>query len=56
MLYTILSILAVILWIVAIIDIVGSPMDTVKKLIWILIVLFLPFIGTILWFLVGKKM
>jgi hypothetical protein len=25
------------------------------KIVWILVVLFLPFIGTILWFLVGKK-
>jgi hypothetical protein len=25
------------------------------KLVWILVVLFLPFIGTILWFLMGKK-
>ncbi len=25
------------------------------KLVWIIVVLFLPFIGTILWFLIGKK-
>ena len=25
------------------------------KLVWIIVVLFLPFVGTILWFLIGKK-
>jgi len=30
----------------------GGPND---KLVWVLVVLFLPLIGTILWFLMGKK-
>lgn len=25
------------------------------KIVWILIVIFLPFLGTILWFLIGRK-
>jgi hypothetical protein len=30
----------------------GGPND---KLVWVLVVLFLPLLGTILWFLMGKK-
>ncbi len=25
------------------------------KIVWVLIVIFLPFLGTILWFLIGRK-
>ena len=51
----IIGLVILIAWIIAIIDIVGSGMDGTKKLIWILVVLFLPLIGTILWYLIGKK-
>jgi len=30
----------------------GGPND---RIVWILVVLFLPLLGTILWFLIGKK-
>jgi hypothetical protein len=30
----------------------GGPND---KIVWILVVLFLPLLGTILWFVIGKK-
>lgn len=30
----------------------GAPND---RIVWILVVLFLPLLGTILWFLFGKK-
>ena len=39
----------------AIIKIVGSAASTLKKLIWVLIVVFLPVIGLIAWFLLGPK-
>lgn len=25
------------------------------KIVWVLVVIFLPFLGTILWFLIGRK-
>jgi len=51
----IVGVIILVLDIIAIIDIVKSGMDTVKKLVWILVVLLLPVIGMILWFLIGKK-
>jgi hypothetical protein len=51
----IIGIILLIVYLIAIIDILKSPMDLVKKIIWIVVVLVLPVIGTILWFLIGKK-
>lgn len=43
------------IWIAAIIDIVRSNFsDSNQKLVWILIVIFVPFIGTILYFTLGR--
>ena len=43
------------LWIWALLDIVKSDFkDQNGKLIWCLLVIFLPFIGTILYFAIGK--
>lgn len=53
--YGIFGLIILILDIIAILDIVKSGMDSVKKLIWVLVVLFLPVIGMILWFVIGKK-
>jgi len=41
--------------IIAIIDIVNSGKDTGKKLLWILLVLVLPLVGMILYFVLNKK-
>ena len=41
--------------IIAIVDAVKSSMDTGKKALWIIVVLVLPVIGMVLYFLVGKK-
>jgi hypothetical protein len=51
----IIGLVCFILWIIAIVQIIQSGMDSTKKLIWILVVLFLPFIGSILWFIIGNK-
>lgn len=53
--YGIVGLVVLVLWIIAILDIVKSGMDSAKTLIWILVVLLLPVIGTILWFVIGKK-
>ena len=55
MLYGTLSLVIFILDIIAIIDVVKSGMDAAMKLVWILVILFLPVIGMILWFVIGKK-
>ena len=51
----IVGLLILICWIVAIVQIIQSGKDSTSKLIWILVVLFLPIIGTILWFIIGRK-
>lgn len=44
------------LWIIALIDIVRSEFSGQNdKLVWVLIVLFAPFIGAILYFAVGRR-
>jgi len=39
----------------AIIKIVGSSASTLAKIIWVLVVLFLPVVGLIAWFIFGPK-
>lgn len=55
MTYSIVGIILFVLFIIALVDILKSGMDTGKKLIWVLVVLLLPLIGTLLWFLIGRK-
>ena len=52
---SIVGLIILICWIVAIVQIIQCGKDSTSKLIWILVVLFLPIIGTILWFLIGRK-
>ena len=45
-----------VLWVFAIIEIVRSEfVDKTERLTWLLIVILLPFIGTILYILIGRK-
>lgn len=48
-----LLILALDIW--AIISVIGSNASTGKKVIWTLLILFLPIIGFILWLLMGPR-
>ena len=41
--------------IIAIVDIVKSSKDTGKKVLWILLVVLLPLIGMVIYFLMGRK-
>lgn len=46
-----------VLWVFAIIEIVRSEfIDKTERLTWLLIVILLPFIGTILYILIGRKL
>ncbi|MFO0856756.1 MAG: PLD nuclease N-terminal domain-containing protein [Phycisphaerales bacterium] len=53
-LYGLLSLLHLILWIIAVVDIVKSSKPLSMKIVWILIVLLLPVVGLILYFLLGR--
>jgi len=51
----IIGIIVLILDIWAIIQIVQSSATTGLKVIWVLVILFLPLIGLIIWFFIGPK-
>ena len=53
--YGIVGLLILVLDIIAILNIVQSGLEPVMKLVWVLIVLLLPVIGMILWFVIGAK-
>ena len=50
-----LSIVVLILDAIAIIDIFKSARDMGKKALWTLVVVLLPLVGMVVYFLVGKK-
>lgn len=52
---TILGLIVLALDIIAIVDCAKSAVSTGKKVLWIILILVLPLIGMILYFLVGKK-
>ena len=54
MLYTILSIIHLILFIIAAVEIIGSGMDLVKKVVWLLVIFFFPLVGLIIYYLIGR--
>jgi len=41
--------------VVAIVDIVKSGKDTEKKMLWTVVILLLPFLGMLVYFLTGKS-
>ena len=51
----ILGLIVLVLDIIAIVDVLKSSMDTGKKALWIILVLILPVVGMVLYFLIGKK-
>ena len=50
-----LGLIVLVVDIIAIVDCLKSSMDTGKKTLWIILILILPVVGLILYFLVGKK-
>jgi hypothetical protein len=50
-----ISLVVLVLDVIAIADTLKSSMETGKKLLWILLILILPVVGMILYFLLGKK-
>ena len=39
----------------AILNVIQSSADTVKKLLWIVLILLLPLLGVIIWFFAGPR-
>jgi len=55
MLSGLLGLIVLILDIVAIVDALKSSLETGKKVLWVVLILILPVLGMILYFLLGKK-
>ena len=51
----IVALIVLVLDIIAIVDILKSSADTGSKALWIILILVLPVIGMVLYFLIGKK-
>ncbi|MDO6460475.1 PLDc N-terminal domain-containing protein [Granulosicoccaceae sp. 1_MG-2023] len=51
----ILSLLILIGDVYAIVKTLGSGAGTLRKVLWIVVILFLPLLGLVLWFLFGPK-
>jgi hypothetical protein len=52
---SIIGLLVLVLDIIAIVDVVKSSMDPEKKTLWIILIVVLPFLGMVLYFLIGQK-
>ena len=53
--YLIISILAIILVVLAVVDLVKKPYPMEKKLIWGVVILVIPFLGAVLYFILGRN-
>ena len=53
MIYDIVGIITILLVIWALIGILQSSASPIEKLIWVIIILVLPLIGFVLWYLIG---
>ena len=51
----IVGVIVLVFDIIAILDVLKSSMDTGKKALWIVLILILPVVGMVLYFLLGKK-
>jgi len=43
------------LWVIALVDILRSEFQGNDKVVWVIIVIFFPFLGSILYFLIGRS-
>ena len=50
-----ISLAVIVLDVIVILDILKSNKDTEKRILWIIAVVFLPILGPILYFVIGKK-
>ena len=50
-----LGLVILVLDVIAIIDCVKSSMENAKKVLWIVLIIVLPIIGMVLYFVIGKK-
>lgn len=42
-------------WIAALVSVLGAPIGCGAKILWLLVVFALPFLGSVLWFVAGRR-
>jgi hypothetical protein len=42
-------------WVAALISVLGAPIGCGAKILWLLVVFALPFLGSMLWFVAGRR-
>jgi len=55
MLLLLFVLIPVVLWITALVDCLKSNFAGDSKIIWVLVIIFLPVLGSILYFLIGRN-
>jgi Phospholipase_D-nuclease N-terminal len=50
-----ISLIVLVIDIIVVMDILKSNKDMEKKILWIIAVIFLPLLGPVLYYLIGKK-
>lgn len=50
-----LGLIILIIDVLVVIDIIKSNKDTEKKILWVIAVVFLPILGPVLYFIIGKS-
>ena len=53
--YSLLGLVILVADIWAIIQIVSGKDETIKKVLWVVLILFLPLLGLLLWYFLAKK-
>jgi hypothetical protein len=51
----ILSILVLVVALLAAIDVLKTVRETEKRILWLLVIILLPLIGSLLWYLVSRR-
>ena len=55
MIFGLIGLVIFVLDIIALFDVLKSSMDTSKKALWIILILLLPVVGMVLYFLLGER-
>jgi hypothetical protein len=50
-----IGLIALVIMVATIVDIINSNRDSEKKILWVLAVVFFPFMGTLAWILVSRN-
>lgn len=50
----VIGLVVLVLDILAIVDIIRRPMDTGMKILWVILIIWLPVVGLILYYLLGR--